>query len=89
MQLCFQMVGKMFTSPNTTYSNDINVMKNRKQTDLAELTILERTVVRDKAPMANRYPFESLSQTFQDIMENQLLFGGKTIIEILSTNTGC
>ncbi|XP_073152119.1 uncharacterized protein [Henckelia pumila] len=30
--------------------------------------------------MANRYAFEAVSQTFQDIMDNQLPFGGKTII---------
>ncbi|XP_073139112.1 uncharacterized protein [Henckelia pumila] len=30
--------------------------------------------------MANRYAFEAISQTFQDIMDNQLPFGGKTMI---------
>ncbi|XP_073121317.1 uncharacterized protein [Henckelia pumila] len=30
--------------------------------------------------MANRYAFESVNKTFQDIMENMLPFGGKTMI---------
>ncbi|XP_075507583.1 uncharacterized protein LOC142544418 [Primulina tabacum] len=30
--------------------------------------------------MANRYAFESVSKSFQDIMENQIAFGGKTMV---------
>ncbi|XP_073129488.1 uncharacterized protein, partial [Henckelia pumila] len=54
--------------------------KINKQSDLAELIRRATTVVCDEAPMANRYAFEAVSQTFQDIMDNQLPFGGKTII---------
>lgn len=32
--------------------------------------------------MANRFTFEHVNETFQDIMENELKFGGKTIVFI-------
>ncbi|XP_073121738.1 uncharacterized protein [Henckelia pumila] len=51
-----------------------------KQKDLAELIRHASGVVWDEAPMANRYAFESVNKTFQDIMENMLPFGGKTMI---------
>ncbi|XP_073033882.1 uncharacterized protein [Primulina eburnea] len=37
-------------------------------------------IVWDEAPMANRYAFESVSKSFQDIMDNHIAFGGKTIV---------
>ncbi|XP_073152070.1 uncharacterized protein [Henckelia pumila] len=42
----------------------------KKQTDLAELIRRASAVVWDEAPMANRYAFESVNKSFQDIMEN-------------------
>ncbi|XP_073064436.1 uncharacterized protein [Primulina eburnea] len=53
--------------------------KIKKQTDLAELIRRASAIVWDEAPMANRYAFESVSKSFQDIMENQIAFGGKTM----------
>ncbi|KAL0438838.1 UNVERIFIED_CONTAM: hypothetical protein Slati_2366800 [Sesamum latifolium] len=50
-----------------------------KQSDLAELIRRATAVIWDEAPMANRYAFEPVNKTFQDIMENNLFFGGKTI----------
>ncbi|XP_075483707.1 uncharacterized protein LOC142523863 [Primulina tabacum] len=37
-------------------------------------------IVWDEAPMANRYAFESVIKSSQDIMENQIAFGGKTMV---------
>ncbi|XP_073151981.1 uncharacterized protein [Henckelia pumila] len=51
-----------------------------KQKDLAELIRRASGIVWDDAPMANRYAFESVNKTFQEIMENILPFGGKTMI---------
>ncbi|XP_073151982.1 uncharacterized protein [Henckelia pumila] len=51
-----------------------------KQKDLANLIRRASGIVWDDAPMANRYAFESVNKTFQDIMENILPFGGKTMI---------
>ncbi|XP_073120390.1 uncharacterized protein [Henckelia pumila] len=51
-----------------------------KKKDLAELIRRASGIVWDEAPMANRYAFESVNKTFQDIMKNMLPFGGKTMI---------
>ncbi|XP_073152242.1 uncharacterized protein [Henckelia pumila] len=51
-----------------------------KQKDLADLIRRSSGIVWDEAPMANRYAFESVNKTFQDIMENMLPFGGKTVV---------
>ncbi|XP_073153788.1 uncharacterized protein [Henckelia pumila] len=60
----------------TTYS----LCKIKKQSDLAELIGRASAIVWDEAPMANRYTFESVNKTFQDIMKNVLPFGGKTMV---------
>ncbi|XP_073138532.1 uncharacterized protein [Henckelia pumila] len=52
----------------------------KKQSDLAELIRRATAVIWDEAPMANCYAFESVNKTFQDIMENQLPFGGKIMV---------
>ncbi|XP_073038006.1 uncharacterized protein [Primulina eburnea] len=52
----------------------------KKQTELAELIRRSSAIVWDEAPMANHYAFESVSKSFQDIMENQIAFGGKTMV---------
>ncbi|XP_073305811.1 uncharacterized protein [Primulina huaijiensis] len=49
-------------------------------TELADLIRRASTIVWDEAPMENRYAFESISKSFQDVMENQLVFGGKTMV---------
>ncbi|KAG6537062.1 hypothetical protein ZIOFF_002140 [Zingiber officinale] len=54
--------------------------KIEKQSDLAELIRRASAIVWDEAPMANRYSFESVNKTFQDIMGNVLAFGGKTMV---------
>ncbi|XP_073046401.1 uncharacterized protein [Primulina eburnea] len=54
--------------------------KIKKQTELADLIRRASAIVWDEAPMANRYAFESVSKSFQDIMENQIPFGGKTMV---------
>lgn len=54
--------------------------KIKKQTDLADLIRRASAIVWDEAPMANRYAFETVNKSFQDIMENELPFGGKTMI---------
>ncbi|KAK4385560.1 hypothetical protein Sango_2680000 [Sesamum angolense] len=51
-----------------------------KQYDLAELIRRAIAIIWDEAPMANRYAFESVNKTFQDIMKNNLSFGGKIMI---------
>ncbi|XP_073121737.1 uncharacterized protein [Henckelia pumila] len=51
-----------------------------KQKDLAELIRRASGIVWDEAPMANRYAFESVNKTFQEIMKNMFPFGGKTMI---------
>ncbi|XP_073276510.1 uncharacterized protein [Primulina huaijiensis] len=53
---------------------------SRFQTELAELIRRASAIVWDEAPMANRYAFDSVSKSFQDIMENQIAFGGKTMV---------
>ncbi|XP_073035205.1 uncharacterized protein [Primulina eburnea] len=57
-----------------------SLCKIKKQTELAELIRRASAIVWDEAPMANRYAFESVSKSFQDIMENQIAFGGKTMV---------
>ncbi|XP_073067202.1 uncharacterized protein [Primulina eburnea] len=54
--------------------------KIKKQTELADLIRRASVIVWDEAPMANHYAFESVSKSFQDIMENQIEFGGKTMV---------
>ncbi|XP_073025226.1 uncharacterized protein [Primulina eburnea] len=54
--------------------------KIKKQTELAELIRRTSSIVWDEAPVANRYAFESVSKSFQDIMENQIAFGGRTMV---------
>ncbi|XP_075479006.1 uncharacterized protein LOC142519876 [Primulina tabacum] len=54
--------------------------KIKKQTELADLIRRASAIVWDEAPMSNRYAFESVSKSFQDIMENQIAFGGKTMV---------
>ncbi|KAL0292299.1 UNVERIFIED_CONTAM: hypothetical protein Scaly_2597300 [Sesamum calycinum] len=51
-----------------------------KQPDLAELIRRAIAIIWDEAPMANRYAFEFVDKTFQDIMKNNLSFGGKIMI---------
>ncbi|XP_073133484.1 uncharacterized protein [Henckelia pumila] len=51
-----------------------------KQKDLADLIRRSSAIVWDEAPMANRFAFESVNKTFQDIMECILPFGGKTMV---------
>ncbi|XP_073133319.1 uncharacterized protein [Henckelia pumila] len=67
-----------FQIPLTPTSSTL--CKIKKQTDLSELIRRAKAVVWDEAPMTNRFAFGSVNQTFQDIMENKLSFGGKTII---------
>ncbi|XP_073300535.1 uncharacterized protein [Primulina huaijiensis] len=52
----------------------------KKQSELADLIRRASAIVWDKAPMANRYAFEFVSKSFQDIMENQIAFEGKTMV---------
>ncbi|XP_073059734.1 uncharacterized protein [Primulina eburnea] len=52
----------------------------KKQSELADLIRRASAIVWDEAPMANRYAFESVSKSFQDIMEIQIVFGGKTMV---------
>ncbi|XP_073030705.1 uncharacterized protein [Primulina eburnea] len=54
--------------------------KIKKQTELAELIRSESAIVWDEAPMANRYTFESVSKSFQDIMDNKIAFRGKRMV---------
>ncbi|XP_075475690.1 uncharacterized protein LOC142509589 [Primulina tabacum] len=54
--------------------------KIKKQTELADLIRRASAIVWDEVPMANRYAFESVSKSFQDIMENQIAFGRKTMV---------
>ncbi|XP_075507542.1 uncharacterized protein LOC142544372 [Primulina tabacum] len=54
--------------------------KIKKQTELADIIRRALVIVCDEAPIANRYAFESVSKSFQDIMENQIAFGGKTMV---------
>ncbi|XP_073059568.1 uncharacterized protein [Primulina eburnea] len=52
----------------------------KKQSELADLIRRASSIVWDEAPMANRYAFESVSMSFQDIMDNHIAFGGKTMV---------
>ncbi|XP_073039060.1 uncharacterized protein [Primulina eburnea] len=52
----------------------------KKQSELADLIRRASAIVWDEAPMANHYAFESVSKSFQDIMDNHIAFGGKTMV---------
>ena len=39
-----------------------------------------KLIVWDEAPMSHRHPFDALDQTLRDIMETDILFGGKVLL---------
>lgn len=51
-----------------------------KQTDLAQLIRACTAIIWDEAPMTNRDIFEAVDQTFQDVMDVKLPFGGKIMV---------
>ncbi|XP_057778295.1 uncharacterized protein LOC130998777 [Salvia miltiorrhiza] len=51
-----------------------------KNTAPAKLIIAAKLILWDEASMANRKAVEALNLLLQDLMENQLLFGGKTVV---------
>ncbi|KAK4596818.1 hypothetical protein RGQ29_014731 [Quercus rubra] len=66
---------KIPLTPDASTTCSIN-----KQSDLAELIRRATIIIWDEAPMVNRRALESLDRTFRDIMEVNLLFGGKVLI---------
>ncbi|XP_050121397.1 uncharacterized protein LOC126599088 [Malus sylvestris] len=66
---------KIPLSPDASSTCSISI-----QSDLAELIRKTLAVVWDEAPMAHKFAFETLDQTFKDIIGVDLPFGGKVMI---------
>ena len=50
------------------------------QSALAELSRVSKVVVWDEAPMIHRFSLEALDRSFRDIMDTDVVFGGKSIV---------
>ncbi|KAM1736615.1 hypothetical protein ACFX12_014956 [Malus domestica] len=66
---------KIPLSPDASSTCSISI-----QSDLAELIRKTSVVVWDEAPMVHKFAFETLDQTFKDIIGVDLPFGGKVMI---------
>ncbi|KAJ0985328.1 hypothetical protein J5N97_003684 [Dioscorea zingiberensis] len=60
--------------------NHSSVCGIRKQSGLSQLIQLAKLIIWDEAPMSKRLAIEALDRTLQDIMENNLPFGGKVMV---------
>ena len=52
----------------------------KKQSELADLIRKAKVILWDEAPMMNKFAFEAVDKSFQDLMNNTNLFGGKIIV---------
>jgi len=52
----------------------------KKQSELADLIRKTKVILWDEAPMMNKFAFEAVDKTFQDLMDNTKPFGGKVIV---------
>jgi hypothetical protein len=55
--------------------------------DLHKVLKQTKLIIWDEAPMQHRYGPEALDRTLQDLFENELLFGGITVLFIESLET--
>ena len=60
--------------------SDVSVLDISVQSRLAQLIQRTTLIVWDEAPMAHRFLLEALDRSLRDIMNNNLLFGGKSLI---------
>ncbi|PKA51251.1 ATP-dependent DNA helicase PIF1 [Apostasia shenzhenica] len=60
--------------------NDASTCNISKQSGTAELLRQSKLIIWDEVTMARKYYVEALHKTLQDIMECDMIFGGKTII---------
>ncbi|XP_059669340.1 uncharacterized protein LOC132314497 [Cornus florida] len=51
-----------------------------KQSSTAELLRKAKLIIWDEAPMAKRYAIEAVDRTLQDLLGNNLSFGGKVVV---------
>ena len=52
----------------------------KKQSELADLIRKAKVILWDEAPMMNKFAFEAVDKSFQDLMDNTEPFGGKVIV---------
>ncbi|EOA12259.1 hypothetical protein CARUB_v10008029mg [Capsella rubella] len=60
--------------------NEYSMCSIDAESDLAELIRESKLIIWDEAPMMNRYCFETLDRTLQDIMKSNRIFGGKVVV---------
>jgi hypothetical protein len=56
--------------------NETSMCGIKKNTNLAELIQRTKLIIWDEAPMMNKFVFETLDRSLQDILGNNLTFGG-------------
>ena len=60
--------------------SEVSVLDISVQSRLAQLIQRTTLIVWDEAPMAHRFLLEALDRSLRDIMNNNLMFGGKSLI---------
>lgn len=70
----------MFKLPMDEKMSPSCVCNINAQTQRAELIRNSDLIIWDELPMTHRYCVEALDRTLKDLMRNDLLFGGKTIL---------
>ncbi len=51
-----------------------------KQSDTAKLLRDTKLIIWDEAPMMNKFAFEAVNRTLQDLCDSEEIFGGKVVV---------